>query len=177
MIASRKLVALCLAIILIPIAIGQLVSCTTNTPPTSAQIIADISGALDAAGKTIPALAATTPPSLTPAQASALSGDVVQAKALLASIGPGTPAQTGATTLAKVSGYLNAVLSSLAAMTLPEPYALIVAAANVIAQEVETYLASFAPVPPTPAVTASVAKSGMSLTEARTDLHVVTHAP
>ena len=145
---------------------------TGSTTPE--QVTADLTGAVNGAINVIPALAALNPPVLTPAQAQGLTDALQQARTLLASIGPDTPAQTAVGVLAKVTAYLDAFLAVLASSPLPPSAALIVAAISVVLPEVERYLASLA-VPASPVVATMGAKasaSGMSLSRARSTLKV-----
>lgn len=150
----------------------------TQSQVTPARVIADINGALTAIAQILPALAAQNPPVLPTKVTEPLLADIRQAQELVRSIGPGTPAQTGATVLNKAEGYLNAVLSVLATTPLPKPYSDIVLAANIIAPIVEAYIDSIVPPPVVVADTAVAAQAakasfnGMTPEKARATLNI-----
>ena len=160
--------------------VGAIAACSTPSGKlTPAQIIADATGAVQGLENVIPALENTKPPVLTATQGTPIEDALKEAMAYLTSIGPGTPAQTGATTLAMVAGYLNSALSILTALPIPAPYNVIVMAAAVIAPEIEAWVASI--MPPAPAPTPSPAPAaaraarvahGMSIEKARAVLKV-----
>jgi hypothetical protein len=108
---------------------------------------------------------------------------VSYAQGFMATVSSSTPAQTGVTILARAEGYFNAVLGALLALPIPPPYNLIVVAANVIAPELEAFIASFVPptVTPVPAPAPAAARArmvanGMSLEQARKTLKIATVA-
>jgi len=160
---------------------AALAACGATTPSTPgtlpAQILADVTGALNQLALIVPALAMATPPVLTKTVAATLMTDLNDALGFMATISSSTPAQTGATVLARAEGYFNAVLAALLPLPIPSPYNLIVVAANVIAPELEAYLASLipptvAPAPAPAATRAKLAAHGMTLEQARTTLKV-----
>ena len=162
---------------------AALAACSTTTPSTPgalpAQILADVTGALNQLALIVPALAMATPPVLTKTVAATLMTDLNDALGFMATINSSTPAQTGATVLARAEGYFNAVLAALLPLPIPSPYNLIVVAANVIAPELEAYLASLIPPtvtpPPAPAAArARTAAHGMTLEQARKTLAIPT---
>jgi hypothetical protein len=158
--------------------------CTALTAPSPPDtipraVLADLAGALQAIANVLPALSAKTPPIIPASVTGPLLADIKEAQLLLSGIGADTPAQTGATVLARVEGYLNATLSVLAAVpVLPSPLDILVLAASVIVPEVEAWLASVIAAPPAgpPApVSSLVAKAkyrGMTLAAARGHLGV-----
>lgn len=152
---------------------------TPSAPGTiPAQILEDTTGALNALAQILPSLTASTPPVLTKAQEAPLLADINLALSFIATIGPGTPAQTGATMLARVEGYFNAALTGLSGVPLPANGSLIVIAANVVAASLEAYVNSLipptvVPVVPTPAAARAKALApGMSIEKARAILGV-----
>jgi hypothetical protein len=154
-----------------------LAACSIATTPVGtlpAQVLTDISGALKQLAILVPALLAIKLPSLTTAWGTALLSDITAAQGFMATISASTVVTDGGTVLATVEGYLNAVLAALETLTLPSPYSLIVAAANIIAVEVESYLATLLPAPaPTPAAARARKRSyGMSLEAARKVLKI-----
>lgn len=162
-----------------------LTACGANTPSSPgtlpAQILTDTQGALTQLQAVLPALTMSKPPVISQVEQTSLAGDVGQALTFLATIGPSTPAQTGVTVLARVEGYLNAVLAALVMVPIPSPYNLIVVAANVVAASLEAYINGLIPAPVTPAPAPAAARAasvapGMTLDQAREILHVKTGA-
>jgi len=128
-----------------------LASCSSMGHVTPEAVVSDLSIALDGLSTAVPALAAQKPPSIPAATADEAMRRIGQAKAALATVGPGTPAQQAGTALAEANAYLNAVLTSLAGLALPPPYGTYVTAALVlepiIAASVQAYIANHEVVP------------------------------
>jgi hypothetical protein len=146
-----------------------------------AQILADVTGALNQLAAVIPSLTMTTPPVLSQTVEATLLADVNYALGFMATVSSSTPATTGATVLARAEGYFNAVLVALLPLPIPAPFNLIIVAANVVAPELEALIASFIPPTVTPvpapapaAARARMAAHGMSIEKARTVLKVPT---
>lgn len=145
-----------------------------------AQILTDTNGALVQLDAILPALSATTPPIIPAALEKSLLQDVNYAFQSLQTVSSSTPAQTGATVLARVEGYGGAVLTALLAVPLPPPYNLAVIAANVVWASLEVYVNSLLPpvsaggTTPPPAPQASFRATGrtMSIEEARAILKI-----
>jgi hypothetical protein len=158
-----------------------LAACGANTPSAPgtlpAQILADVQGALTQLQAVLPGLTMSKPPVISQVEQTSLTGDVSQGLSFLATIGPSTPAQTGVTVLARVEGYLNAVLAALVMVPIPSPYNLIVVAANVVAASLEAYINGLIPPAPTPAPAPAATRAasvahGMTLDQAREVLHI-----
>lgn len=166
---------------------GILAACGITQPSQAstipAQILTDVNGALVQLDSILPALAASTPPVIPAAIEQTLLQDVNYAFQALSTVSSSTQAQTGATVLARVEGYVGAVLTELLALPLPPPYNLAVIAANVVFGSLEIYLNSLiaqsgGPAPePSPAKARAVGKPTMSLEEARSILKIPTTTP
>ena len=153
------------------------------SPPGTlpAQILADVTGALNQLAAVIPSLTMTTPPVLSQTVEATLLADVNYALGFMATVSSSTPAATGVTVLARAEGYFNAVLVALLPLPIPAPFNLIIVAANVVAPELEALIASFVPptVTPVPAPAPAAARAmkaghGMDLDTARKTLKVPT---
>jgi hypothetical protein len=163
---------------------AALAACSsTPSPPGTlpAQILADVTGALNQLASVIPSLTKTTPPVLTQSVETTLLADVNYAQGFMATVSSSTPAASGVTVLARAEGYFNAVLVALLPLPIPAPFSLIIVAANVIAPELEALIASFIPAPVTPApvpapapaaARARMVAHGMTIEEARKVLKV-----
>ena len=156
---------------------GVLAACGAgSSAATPAQIIADAQGALQGLANVIPALYVAKPPVISKAEETSLSNILAEGLAFMKGIGPGTPAQTGASTLATIEGYLNAVLTILTPIAAPPPYNLIIIAAAVIVPEVEAYIASIIPTPRPPVAAGRVTRLSrghpMTLEQARQTLKI-----
>lgn len=167
------------------VAAGAALAACVASPPgmLPAQILADVTGALNQLALVVPALAATQPPVLTKMVEATLLNDLGIAQSFMDTISGSTPAQTGVTVLARAEGYFNAVLAALLPLAIPSPFNLIVLAANIIAPELEAYIASLVPpsVTPTPAPAPAAARvksveHPMTLAQARKALKVPTVA-
>jgi hypothetical protein len=146
-----------------------------------AQILADVTGALNQLAAVIPSLTMTTPPVLSQTVEATLLADVNYALGFMGTVSSSTPATPGATVLARAEGYFNAVLVALLPLPIPAPFNLIIVAANVVAPELEALIASFVPptVTPVPAPAPAAARAkmvahGMTIEKARAVLKVPT---
>lgn len=164
------------------VSLGALAACSSLTKPSSpgtvpAQVITDVNGALIQLDNILPALAASNPPVIPPALEQTLLADVNYAFKALQMIGPNTPAQDGATILARVEGYGSAVLQVLLTVPLPPPYNVAVIAANVVWASLVAYLNTVIPqsggqAPVESPVAAHARASHISIEEARRILKI-----
>lgn len=138
---------------------------------TSAQIIADITGATrQLHDRVIPELGATTPPIVARPLAGFLQADLADALALLTGISQETPANTGATVLSEVLGGVASVVGILAELFVPPPWSVILEAAAIILKEVDNYITGTIPGVPPSGVSYKLVKKlghGMTIEQAR----------
>ena len=121
---------------------GTLVACGT-TGPTSAQVVADIQGAISGLSNMLPTLLKADPKLISPSIAGSITSALSAASSALSGINPASPS---ASTLQTVETYLNDALDVLAALpVIPPPYNLVVQAAAVVAPELEAFVNGMLP--------------------------------
>lgn len=173
----RSLLSSASAIAVLPILMA---ACGTTASATlSAQVIADINGALQGLA-TLPAqLEKTVPPVITQALGDTIMADIAALQGSMATISASTALQAGVDVMARVFGGMNTAVSVLSAFPVPPPFNMVLMAVAVILPTVQAYLEKYqpAPVPVSPPAAALRAKAtahGISLEKARATLHVAT---
>lgn len=158
-----------------------LIACGTTASATlSAQVIADVNGALAGLANLPAALEGTTPAILTQALGTSISADIVLLQNAMATISTSTALQAGVTVLARVFGGLNTAVSVLSAFPIPPPYSTALLAVSMVLPSIQAYLTSLLPVapgpvsPPVAALAAKATNGGMDLAKARSVLHIPT---
>lgn len=120
---------------------GCATSATGGTIP--AQLLNDVNAGITTGLSTVALLAATMPPDLTAAQASAITTALQKAQAAVAGLTPATLALAGAPTMQSIDGFINTALSDLAALpVIPAPFNVAVDALALVAPEIEAFVAT-----------------------------------
>lgn len=151
---------------------------TTHSATLSAQVIADINGALAGLVSLPPQLEHTTPPLITQAMGDTIVADLTALQQSMATISASTALEVGVGVMDRVFGGMNTAVSVLSAYPIPSPYNLVLMAVSVILPTVEAYLrttwpATTPPVsPPVAALHAKAKASGMTLPDARKRLGI-----
>lgn len=128
--------------------ICQLAGCSAAAL-TPAAIIADAQAAATGLSAMLAGLTTAFPTLLPPATVANLKANLATAQTVAATLSANTPASTAATAVQQVLGVVNALLNTLAAPPLngliPAPFNIAVAAAAIIAPEMEAFVAQFLP--------------------------------
>jgi hypothetical protein len=157
MILTRR--ALVSTSFLIPL--GLVTACATGQPLTPALIVSEA----QAIAQGLSGALTQVPAGLIPAATIAtLQNDLTLAEAAAASLTANLPAATGATTVAKINSWINAVFDTLAAPPLngviPAPFNTAISYATIVLPALEGFVDQFIVAPP---ATAGVSLAGVAL--------------
>lgn len=126
---------------IVPLAVA---GCAGQTAAqVSAQIVTDLTGALQGVINAVPAIAKADPTIFSPSQQANVTTVATQGLGVLKGLSASMAATAAAPALAKAESALNTVLASLAGLPIiPPPYSEILAAAAVVAPMIEGYISS-----------------------------------
>lgn len=130
---------------------------------TPATIVADAQAAASGLSAMLTGLTTAFPALLPPSTVASLKTDLTTAQSVAANLSANMPAASAASAVHQVLGVVNAVLNTLAAPPLngliPAPFNVAVAAAAILAPEMEAFVAQYLP---TAAVSPATAKARTS---------------
>ena len=159
--------------------LAALAGCTALQAMTPQQIVTDASNAATALDNMLVQVAQQYPALIPPATAAMLHGDLMLAQQAASGLSSNLPADQSAGTVKKVEGYVNAVLTTLAAPPIngliPAPFNQVVAAAAFVVPTLEAFAQQYVKtVAASPAVAGAQmkfrAESPMTLAAARAAL-------
>jgi hypothetical protein len=122
---------------------SALAACSTASPLTPAEIVADVGVAVTGLQNVIKGVEAAAPSLIPTATAATINTALTDAQQVASSLVASTPALTGASIVQTVEGYLNAVLTILAGPPIngliPAPFNMAVTAVSILLPTFEAF--------------------------------------